>query len=176
MRTFPCFVSLFAIALTPACGGKVVVEQPTGGGGSGGAPTSSSSGFVTTATGSDTTTVSGVAVSSSAVTTGVSGGPGMCTNPADLAIIQGKDVWGVLVKCTMQFLGKEPAQEDCIFSNTGLSMGCTVCYDDYATCSLKNCINQCAPAPNSPACASCRAMFCDGAFEMCSGLATAPGP
>jgi hypothetical protein len=139
-------------------------SSTTGSGGSGGAGGGSTT----------STTGSGGAGGSTTSTTGSGGaggaGMGACTNAADLALVQSKDVAGITGKCGTDNLGAEPKTKDCIKTQTGLSDACVDCFDGTVQCVVAKCFSQCIADANSQPCKDCRKANCDPAFESCSGL------
>ncbi len=155
-------------------GGGSAPTTTTGAGGAGGSASTSSA----TGTGGDATTT---ATSTSSTGTGTSSsasgstGTGMmatgaCTNAADVAVAQSKDVKKIAQDCGTSKLGQEPATKDCIKTGTGLSDGCVTCFDAIVQCVVMKCLAQCASDPNSAACNTCRDTNCNPAFVTCSGL------
>ncbi|MEO7329482.1 MAG: hypothetical protein ABI193_12940, partial [Minicystis sp.] len=121
-----------------------------------------------------TTSTTGSGGSSTTATTGAGGAGGAaggaCTNEADLAIVQSKDVAAIVGKCGQDNLGGEPKTKDCIKAMTGLSDPCVVCFDDTVQCVVAKCFGECIADANSQPCKDCRKANCDPAFEACSGL------
>jgi hypothetical protein len=78
------------------------------------------------------------------------------------------DVSMTVGQCAMDNFGAEPGTQNCIRMMTGLSNPCADCFDGEVRCSVMNCALRCFS--DTPDCAACRAMFCDAAFAMCSGL------
>jgi hypothetical protein len=97
---------------------------------------------------------------------------GACQNKDDLAIVQDPNamVKAKVEKCGKDNLGAEPKTLDCIKMQTMLSGPCAQCFDDTVHCVVDKCFQQCFSDPSSQACTDCRAMNCDPAFTMCSGL------
>jgi hypothetical protein len=96
---------------------------------------------------------------------------GACTDAADVAILQ-QDPAGLqneVQGCAWQNLGTEPATKNCIKQKTGLSDGCTTCFDDEVGCVMKNCLGACMNGA-SQACNDCRVKNCDPAFHTCAGF------
>ncbi len=121
--------------------------------------------------GSAVTTTSGATSSASGSTSTGMAMMGACTNDADKAISASKDVPKIVGDCASSSFGGEPATKNCIKMGTGFSDPCVTCFDDNVGCVIKNCVFQCSSDSGSPDCVSCRAMNCDPAFVMCSGLA-----
>ena len=158
------FVATSAVALF-ACGSSESTSSTSTSSGSGGSASTS-----TGATGTG-----GSASTSTATSTGASTGTGMaikdaCTNAADAKIRMDKDVKGISAKCGQTSLGDPMQTYDCIKAGTSLSDDCTSCYADSVVCAAKNCIAMCLSAPMSQACSDCRQMYCNPAFEACSGV------
>lgn len=108
-----------------------------------------------------------------AATGGTGGGAtGACTNAGDQAIITApnSDIEGKVGGCGQTNFGTEPATTDCIKQQTGLSDPCVACFDATIHCAIDHCVGQCLIDSNSPDCIACRAQWCDGPFEQCSGL------
>ena len=95
---------------------------------------------------------------------------GACTNSMDTAILGMIDVQKVIGGCAQMTFGQEPATKDCIKKNTGLSDGCTTCFDAIIGCTIMHCIMQCISDSAAPACVMCRDTNCNPAFATCSGL------
>ena len=95
---------------------------------------------------------------------------GACTNQADTTILGKIDVQKVVGDCGQTNFGQEPKTEMCIEMMTGLSHGCSVCFDGIIGCTISKCLGMCIQDSASPACVMCRATNCDPAFTMCSGL------
>lgn len=93
-----------------------------------------------------------------------------CTNDPDTKIRTDKDVKGISAKCGQTSLGDPMQTYACIKAGTGLSDNCTTCYADSVVCAAKNCLDKCLSNPASQACSDCRAMYCNAAFESCSGV------
>jgi hypothetical protein len=97
---------------------------------------------------------------------------GACTNAADFAIVQAKDVKKIAEDCGKSNLGAEPGTKNCIKMGTSLSDGCVTCFDDIVVCVVKNCVDKCFADPGSADCMACREKNCNPAFKTCSGLPT----
>lgn len=95
-------------------------------------------------------------------------GSGACTNTADMTVLGMIDVEMVVGDCAMMTFGRSPATRDCIMMS-GLGMDCSQCFADTVSCTVMNCLLDCAGG-ETPACAACRAANCNAAFEACSGL------
>jgi len=133
----------------------------TGTGGHGGSTSSS-----TTSSTSTTSTTS---------SSGGDAGTNLCKNAADEMIASTKDVAGISATCAKQNLGNDPAITMCIKMGTGLSDGCVTCFQGEVDCAINKCLTPCLADSMGAACTACRAMNCDPAFVMCSGLpASAP--
>jgi hypothetical protein len=95
---------------------------------------------------------------------------GACTNPADEMIHTNNDVTAIVEMCASDCFGGRPCTRDCIMMNAGLSMECTECYVDIISCTIQNCIGDCAGS-DSAACEMCREESgCTAEFATCSGF------
>ncbi|MFO0750119.1 MAG: hypothetical protein U1F43_31275 [Myxococcota bacterium] len=112
----------------------------------------------------------------------------MCTNTADLGIIQSttgqaNDPANVAQSCGLACLGSGDGSDaavrtcasDCVsngkgtITGTGLSSGCAGCYADVVICAKNNCLAVCLDGGDD--CAQCRETAgCNAAFYTCSGL------
>lgn len=97
---------------------------------------------------------------------------GACTNAADQAIIDSKDLNAIAKDCGIaQFVGGPPAAQ-CIKDQTGLSDACIVCFEGTVDCGVQ-CAGECLFAPDSPACDQClEDKGCLAEFATCSGIPT----
>ena len=103
---------------------------------------------------------------------------GACTNEADMAVLQGDPTVGDTIKeCAMGCLGNEDplCATTCIVDATGLSAGCSECYNGTFMCSVDNCLAQCVADPNSDACVACQAEHCAEDFLACAGIPLGDG-
>lgn len=188
---FISFATVAALLGTFACG-----SNSSGGGGAGGTGTggTSSGGTAGSGTGGATGGSAGVGTggapsggaagtgtggaatggTAGAATGGTGGGAtGACTNNApDQAILNDPNsmVEQKVGDCAQQNFGAEPGTTDCIKQQTGLSDPCVACFAGTVQCAVQNCLTQCLVGQDSPDCIACRAQFCDGPFEQCSGL------
>ncbi len=165
------FVAASAVALF-ACGSS----ESTSSTGSGGSEATTTTGA--TGTGGSASSTTGASTSTGA-STGASTGTGSmlmnaCTNAADTMIRTDKDVRTIAAGCGQKSLGDPMQTYDCIKMGTGLSDNCTTCYADSVVCAAKNCLSKCLSAPMSQECSDCRQMFCNPAFDACSGIAPMP--
>lgn len=163
------FVAASAVALF-ACSSSESTTS-TGSGGSEATTTAA------TGTGGSASTTGGS--TSTGASTGASTGTGSmlmnaCTNAADTMIRTDKDVRTISAGCGQKSLGDPMQTYDCIKMGTGLSDNCTTCYADSVVCAAKNCLSKCLSDPASQACSDCRQMFCNPAFDACSGIAPTP--
>jgi hypothetical protein len=170
-------------ALVVACGGG----SSSGSGGAGGSTTSTSdtttsatssatsTGATSTGTTSTTSTSTGTTATSTGASTGTGMGMGACTDAADGMLLQMNQaqIKTDVGNCGKMNLAAEPATLNCIKMKTGLSDACSKCFSDEVDCAAAKCFAQCISDPASQGCTDCRAMNCDPAFLMCSGLPNA---
>jgi hypothetical protein len=97
-----------------------------------------------------------------------------CTDAADAAIFQSKDVKGIAQSCGTQQLGQQPATGACIKAQTGLSDACVQCFVADIQCVVGQCISQCLSSMD--ACVCCDNARCQPAFVACSGRPLPPPP
>lgn len=98
------------------------------------------------------------------------GAMGQCLGDQDQTVVMTDMMFQDKVgACGQKNLGQEPATLDCI-KMIGFTDGCSQCFDDTIHCVIMKCLNQCIADQNSQMCKDCRAMNCDPAFKMCSGL------
>ncbi|MEC9073282.1 MAG: hypothetical protein VX938_12910, partial [Myxococcota bacterium] len=106
---------------------------------------------------------------------------GACDNEADLAVVASKDVDSLAGEAALACLSDPDNTEACVESaltadDVGLTSDCAGCYSALVTCSVENCIVECAnPDPDGgplgDECTCCRdENGCTGAFYSCSGL------
>ena len=175
MRRFILSLSALVVPMALiACGSS---GGSTGGaGGTGGSTTSSTTGTggtgtTSTGTGGSTTSSTTGTGGSATTSTGTGGAPGgACTNQADLAVVQSKDVATIAGTCGKNNIGNETATKKCIKDETNLSDPCVGCFYDTIQCTISKCLTQCLADPAAQACKDCRAQNCDPAFYACSGL------
>ena len=98
---------------------------------------------------------------------------GYCQNEADQARLTDPelDLEAEVTACTYDCLLEEqvsPCITGCVVHNVGLTEECARCYGDVTKCSMDSCINDCLDS-DSPACTTCRDLYCTPAFEVCTG-------
>jgi hypothetical protein len=104
---------------------------------------------------------------------------GACVNTADTALLDTKDkrdaVTAKATACGTGCLVADAAPAvcslACVKKETNLSEGCSTCYATIISCVFSKCLSECAAAPTSTACGTCRETNCNAAFYTCSGLA-----
>jgi hypothetical protein len=111
---------------------------------------------------------------------GDNGGQGACMNGPDLTIIeaQGQDALVSEAATCAQgcFLNPDRVTciAECVSTNTGLSMPCSMCFGGIADCVIDNCLSSCISDPQSQECLDCTNQNCMPGFETCSGLDATP--
>jgi hypothetical protein len=188
---FVSFATVATLIGTAACGsdsagggsgGTSAGGTSSGGTSSGGSAGSSTGGSAGVGTGGVATGgaagsgTGGVATGGAAggIATGGTGGgaTGACTNAPDQAIITApnSDIEGKVGDCGQSNFGAEPGTSNCIKQQTGLSDPCVACFSATIKCAIDHCVGPCLFDQNSAECIACRAQYCDGPFEQCSGL------
>jgi hypothetical protein len=153
-----------AVALFACGSSESTSSTSTGTGGSTATTTTGATG-----TGGSASTATGTSSATGSTGTG-SAITNACTNAADTKIRTDKDVKGISATCGTTNLGDPKPTYDCIKAGTGFSDDCTTCYADSVVCAAKNCIGKCLSDPMGQPCSDCRQMFCNAAFEACSGV------
>lgn len=98
-------------------------------------------------------------------------GEGACTNPSDSSILESQktSLSSKILSCTFKCFGSASCSKKCLISSTKLSEGCTDCFVDDISCTVKNCAPSCVGGLTKE-CTDCRGKNCDNSFEMCSGV------
>lgn len=97
---------------------------------------------------------------------------GGCGNVEDLLIFFNSKTTmkGDIQKCIIECItGGKQCVVDCIHDQVGLSVPCSRCWGEEATCTLKNCILPCT-IPTSNSCTTCSRERCFPGCVTCSGV------
>jgi hypothetical protein len=108
---------------------------------------------------------------------GADGGEGMdaavmgaCTNQADMDLHNNTDVQAGVETCASDCFGGRPCMRMCLTNDVGLSMECAECYVEVTSCTIQNCLSECAGSDRSM-CEMCRDdSGCTAGFLTCAGF------
>eukprot|EP00045_Choanoeca_perplexa_P009529 m.92182 g.92182 ORF g.92182 m.92182 type:complete len:567 (-) comp14938_c0_seq1:1333-3033(-) len=96
---------------------------------------------------------------------------GACGNPADAqAYYKTKKTMKASIQgCMISHAASPSKAAECIQQKCGLSQGCSACWVDEGSCTVKNCLGPCIN-PSSAACKQCSEDKCFPACVVCSGV------